>query len=134
MIACPFEDLIVEVVDRLLGRILGDLYVRRGIKQMILEGPADVFGGINTNWSKIFIRVSNDDALIATNGLKYTRLKICDVRLSFSGSHLSPDCTFEVANSSRDTVRYLSWHQLADYTKWFNVIIIIYIFVGKEDF
>jgi hypothetical protein len=121
-------------MDGLLGHILGDLYVRRGIQQMIVEGPADVFGGINTNWSKIFIRMSNDDALIATNGLEYPRLKRCDVQLSFSSSHLSPDCTFQVTNSKRDTVRYLSWHPLADYTKWFNVIIILHIFVGKEDF
>ena len=79
MITCPFEDFIVDVMDRLLGYILGDLYVRRGIQQMIVEAPADVFGGINTNWSKILIRVSNDDVLIATNGLEYPCLKRCDV-------------------------------------------------------
>ena len=67
MITCPFKDFIVEVVDRLLGHILGDLYVRRGIQKMIVEGPADVSGGINANWSEIFISVSNDDALNAMN-------------------------------------------------------------------
>ena len=108
MITCPFEDLIVEVVDRLLGHILGELYVRRGIQKMIVEGPADLTGGINANLSKIFIRVSNDDALIATNGLEDPCLKSCDVQLSFTSSHLPPDFTFEVAKSTRDTVRYLS--------------------------
>ena len=58
---------------------LGDLYVCRGVKEIILEGPANVLGCGNANWSKIFIRVSNDDALIATNGLEYPRLKRCDV-------------------------------------------------------
>ena len=79
MITCPFIDLVVEVVDRLLGHILGYLYVRRGIQKMIVEGPADVSGGIDANWSEIFIRVSNDDALIATNELEYRCLKRCDV-------------------------------------------------------
>ena len=79
MITCPFEDLIVEVVGGLLGHILGDLQVSRGIQKMIVEGPADVSGGINANWSEIFISVSNDDALIAMNGLAYHSLKTCDV-------------------------------------------------------
>jgi len=92
---------------------------------MILEGPADVFGGIDADWSKILIRVSNDDALISRNGLEDPCLKFRDVRLSFLTSKLSSDFTFEVANSTRDMVRYLSRHPLADDTKRFNFIIII---------
>ena len=46
---------------------LGDLYACRGVEEMIVEGPADVLGGVDANWSKILIRVSNADVFIVTS-------------------------------------------------------------------
>jgi hypothetical protein len=69
MITCPFKDLVVEAVSGLLLCILGDLYVCRCVKEMVVEGPADVLGSVNNKWSKIFVSVSNDDVFILTNQL-----------------------------------------------------------------
>ena len=55
------------------------LYICRGIKEIIIEGPACVLDCVDTNWSKILIRVSNDDVFIATNGLEDPCLKLCNV-------------------------------------------------------
>ena len=79
MITCPFEDLVVEVVDGLLSCIFGDMYVCRGVEEMIAKGPADVLGGVDANWSEILICVSNDNVFIATNGLEDPCLKFHDV-------------------------------------------------------
>ena len=98
MITCPFEDLVVKVLDRLLGNILGDLYVCSGVEEMIVKGPADVLGGVDANWSKICICVSNDDFFIATNGSEDLCLKLCDVQPFLPRSKLSPDCTVKVTD------------------------------------
>ena len=81
---------------------------------MIVEGPAYVLDCVDAKWFEILICVSNDDVFNATNGLEDLCLKLCDVQLPFPRGKLSPDCTFEVANTMRDMVRYLSWHPLAD--------------------
>ena len=73
------KDLVIEVVGGLFFCILKDLYICRGVKEMIVEGPADVLGSVNANWSKILVRVSNDDIFISTNQLYDLCLKLCDV-------------------------------------------------------
>ena len=64
MITCPFEDLVVEVVNGLLCCILGDLYICRCVKEMIVKGPVYVLVCVDANWSEILICVSNDDVFI----------------------------------------------------------------------
>ena len=117
MIMCPFEDLVVEVGDGLLCITLGNVYICRGVEEVIVEGPTDVLGGVNANWSQILVRVSNDDVFIATNRLEYPCLKLSHVQLPFSRSKLSPDCTFEVADTTSDVMGYLSWNPFASDAK-----------------
>ena len=51
-------------------QIFGDLCVCWSVEKVIVKGPADVLVSVDSDWSKVLVRMSNDDVFILTNWLE----------------------------------------------------------------